>query len=157
MLAEPKTITEELDRNRSMPLNRLPRPGETHPSPRTALAIHDDVGLMFALAYSLNERGISLLPARTVAEAIELLAAFSVTPEILLINCRTRSGLPFARSLLARTPNIKIIGFVSEPHRCDGYKELLSATVQPFEFSITKCVQIIVSLANEEAKLSLIE
>lgn len=135
-----------------MSINGPRHHGERHVPRGVVLAIHDDVALMFALAFSLNELGVDLLPARTVAEGIELLSAFSVTPEVLLIDCGAARVLSYARALRFRTPNLKVVGFRSESNPCAEYKELLSTIVDPVECSITKCAHIIGSLV-EETKL----
>ena len=96
----------------------------------TVLAVHKDVGLLFALAVTLENHQIGVIPAASVKQADFLLKQLEPEVDLLIVQCRIRGVCRFAAEAIERRPGLRIIGVLSASRECGRCRELLAATMQ---------------------------
>lgn len=113
---------------------------------RFALAIHDDIGALLALAIALKRCRIDLIPATTVPEALHLLTYGERLPDIVIVNGAIDGSFSLAKTLCRLQPALKAIGIVSDAR---GFSDqaFLSATFASSRCSISRWARTICSLA----------
>lgn len=113
---------------------------------RFALAIHDDIGALLALAIALRRCRIDLIPATTVPEALDLLTYGERVPDIVIVNGAIDGSFSLAKDLCRLQPALKAIGIVSDAH---GFSDpgFLAATFAASPCSISRWARTICSLA----------
>lgn len=113
---------------------------------RFALAIHDDIGALLALAIALRRCQIDLIPATTVPEALHLLTYGERLPDIVIVNGAIDGSFSLAKTLCRLQPALKAIGIVSDAH---GFSDqgFLAATFASSRCSISRWARTICSLA----------
>ena len=127
----------------------IPRLGAA-PHPPWALAIHDDIGALLALAIELQRCHLDLIPARTVPEAREFLGYGGPPPDVLLVNYAIEGAPALATTLRERYPALGVIGISSDAdHPCGDAHALLTAELASAQCSIPKWVRIICSVVKE--------
>ena len=113
---------------------------------RFALAIHDDVGALLALAIALRRWRIDLIPATTVPEALHLLTYGERLPDIVIVNGAIDGSFSLAKTLRRLQPALKAIGIVSDSN---GFSDqgFFAATFASSRCSIPRWARTICSLA----------
>jgi len=96
----------------------------------TVLALHKDIGLLFAVAVALENDKIGLIPAASVKQAHLLMKELSPRLDVLIIECRIRGVCRFADGVRERVPDAGIVGVLSESHDCGACRNLLTATLR---------------------------
>lgn len=96
----------------------------------TVLAVHNDIGFLFALALQLVHRRVNLIPASSVKNAERLLAELQLQPDLLIVNCKMQGVCALGADSLKRWPALKVVAIVSEGHRCLKCRRLLVATLE---------------------------
>jgi DNA-binding NtrC family response regulator len=84
----------------------------------TILVLDSDLGFMLALSQELSRRQIAVIPSRSVREAQSLLAEFRLSLNLLLMHCGRPGACAFVEEMTKAHPHVKIVGIVSERHRC---------------------------------------
>ncbi len=113
---------------------------------RFALAIHDDIGALLALAIALRHCRINLIPATTVPEALHLLTSGDRPPDILIVNGAIEGSFALAKTLCEQHSTLKAIGIVSDTHGSVRNEDFLAATFAASQCSIPRWVSAICSL-----------
>jgi DNA-binding NtrC family response regulator len=96
----------------------------------TILAVHKDIGLLFALAVTLENHQIGVIPAGSVKQAHTLLKQLTPELDLLIVQCCVRGVCRFAAEAMQRRPSLRIIGLLSESHACGSCQEIFSASMQ---------------------------
>ena len=96
----------------------------------TILAVHKDIGLLFALAVTLENYKIGVIPAASVKQAHLLLKQLKPELDLLIIQCRIRGVCRFAAEARQRRPGLRVIGVLSEPHACGTCQDKFAASIQ---------------------------
>jgi DNA-binding response OmpR family regulator len=107
---------------------------------------------MWALAESLQARGITTIPATSVEEAEAILATFQPDLALLIVNCAFERACMFARQLRRQYQFLKVIGITSRGSRCRKCARLLIATLSDPEDRapdrLQQCVELICILTD---------
>jgi hypothetical protein len=98
----------------------------SHP---TILVLDSDLGFMLALSQELSRRQIAVIPSRSVREAQSLLAEFRLSLNLLLMHRRRPGACAFVGEMTKTHPPVKIVGIVSERHRCRKCAERLTGSL----------------------------
>jgi DNA-binding NtrC family response regulator len=85
----------------------------------TILVLEDDTAVLTLLERLLANRGLTVLTARSAAEADDVLARCVVPPEVLLsdIIIGGDNGVDYARQLKSRQPSVRILFMTGLAHR----------------------------------------
>ncbi len=92
--------------------------------------MHKDIGLLFALAVTLENHKIGVIPAASVKQAHLLLKQLKPELDLLIVQCRIRGVCRFAAEARQRRPGLRIIGVLSESHACGPCQEHFAASIQ---------------------------
>ena len=125
-------------------------------SPPSTLVLGSDLGFMLALSQELGRRQIAVIPSRSVREGQALLAEFRLSLDLLLIQCSRPRACAFAEEVAKARPHVKIVGIVSERHRCRKCAERLTARFRDPEdrdpARIAYCANVIEALVREQGR-----
>ena len=120
------------------------------------MVLGSDVGFMLALSQELSERQIAVIPSRSVREAQLLLAEFRLSLDLLLMHCSRPGACAYAEEMAKARPHVKIVGIVSERHRCRKCAERLTAQFRDPEdrdpARIAYCANVIKALVREQGR-----
>ena len=123
----------------------------SHP---TILVLDSDLGFMLALPQELRGRQIAVIPSRSVREAQWLFAEFRLSLDLLVMHCRRPGVCAFAEQMMKANPHVKIVGIVTERHRCRQCAERLTAHFRDPEdrdpARIAYCANVIEALVGEQ-------
>jgi hypothetical protein len=120
----------------------------------TILAVHKDIGLLFALAVTLESHQIGVIPAGSVKQAHLLLKELKPELGLLIVQCRIRGVCRFAAEAMQRRPGLRIIGVLSASHECGRCREVFAATMQDDEsHDVQKLATLIRHLIQEARSL----
>jgi hypothetical protein len=116
------------------------------------LIIDRELGFMWALAESLNIRGITTIPSTSVEEAEDILGSLQPELSLLIVNCECERACSFARELRQHHEFLKVIGITSRGHRCRECARFLIATLSDPEDrrpdGLQRCVELICILTS---------
>jgi hypothetical protein len=122
----------------------------------TILVLSSDLGFMLALSQELSGRQIAAIPSRSVREVQSLIAEFRLSFDLLLIHCSRPGACAFAEEMTKARPHVKIVGIVSERHRCRQCAERLTAHFRDPEdrdpARIAYCANVIEALVREQGR-----
>ena len=125
-------------------------------SPPTILVLDSDLGFLLALSQELRRRQIAVIPSRSVREAQSLLAEFRLSLDLLLMHCSRPGACVFAEEVAKARPHVKIVGIVTERHRCRQCAERLRANFRDPEdrdpARIAYCANVIEALVREQGR-----
>ena len=82
---------------------------------------------MFAISQELSKRQIAAFPARTAQEAQFMIAQFSLTPDVVVIDCASPGACSFAEGVLRTHREVRIVGIVSDCYQCKRCGDRLAA------------------------------
>jgi hypothetical protein len=120
------------------------------------MVLGSDLGFMLALAQELRERQIGVIPSRSVREAQSLFAEFRLSLDLLVMHCRRPGACAFAEQMMKAHPRVKIVGIVTERHRCRQCAERLTAHFRDPEdrdpARIAYCANVIEALVREQGR-----
>jgi hypothetical protein len=95
--------------------------------PATILVLDSELGFLFAISHELAQREISAFPARSVAEARDLIEHFPLQLDLLVLNCSYTGACGLAQELGKKNPALKVIAIAALGHTCGGCADLISA------------------------------
>jgi len=82
---------------------------------KTVLLVDSDLGFAFWLGHALDQAGYEALPARTVADALKLLAELQVTVDLVIVNVAIPATDSLIAALRADQPLLKVIAVYDAP------------------------------------------
>ena len=116
------------------------------------MVLGSDLGFMLALSQALGGRQIAVIPSRSVREAQSLFAEFRLSLDLLVMHCRRPGACAFAEQMMKAHPDAKIVGIVTERHRCRQCAERLTAHFRDPEdrdpARIAYCANVIQALVS---------
>ena len=125
-------------------------------SPPSILVLGSDLGFMLALSQELGRRQIAVIAHVVASHAGGLIAEFRLSLDLLLIQCSRPRACAFAEELAKARPHVKIVGIVSERHRCRKCADRLTAHFRDPEdrdpARIAYCANVIEALVREQGR-----
>jgi hypothetical protein len=108
------------------------------------------------MARQNDGKSIAVIPSRSVREALSLTAKLRLSLDLLLIHCSRPGACAFAEEMTKARPHVKIVGIVSERHRCRKCAERLTAHFRDPEdrdpARIAYCANVIEALVREQGR-----
>jgi len=80
----------------------------------TILIIDSDLGFVFWLGQLLDQAGYQALPAKSVADASELLSHWGGSLDAVIISPNVSGSIEFAAHLRALNPNLRVISLTDQ-------------------------------------------
>jgi len=112
----------------------------------TVVMVDDDIIPLLFLAHELHQRGINLIPAKSVKDARTAIAALELSLDVLIVNCRVSGVCTLTKETVKFQKSLEVIGVVSGYHQCSSCRAFLTYCFQDSELRDLRWMHRLVSL-----------